>query len=67
MRSKALADQTLLGTPEKCAKGYQVPGRSPLARETTDPEDRNEYRAWVTTWWVCQMLVTGMLLVALIG
>jgi hypothetical protein len=67
MRSKTFVVQSILQMPEKWAKGCQVPGQSPSSHGGAETEDRKEYRAWVTAWWVCQMLVTGVLLVALMG
>jgi Lactonase, 7-bladed beta-propeller/IPT/TIG domain len=67
MRSKTFVVQSILQMPEKWAKRCQVPGQSPSSHVGAETEDRKEYRAWVTTWWVCQMLVTGLLLVALMG
>jgi hypothetical protein len=67
MRGEELAGQALLGMPEKWAKGRPDSEHSPSSYAGVESEDRKEYRAWLTTWWVCQMLVTGILLVALAG
>jgi hypothetical protein len=67
MRSEALAGQTLLGMTEKWDKGCQVHGQSPSSYAGIEPEDRKEYRAWLTISWTCQLLVTVVLLISLVG
>ena len=66
MRNKTFAVHSILLMPEEWTKRCQIPGQAP-AREAAETEDRKEYRAWFTTWWICQMLVTGVLLIALVG
>jgi hypothetical protein len=67
MRSNALAGQTLLGMPEKWAKRCQVPGHSPSSYAGVESDDRKEYRAWLMIAWACQLLVTVVLLISLVG
>ena len=67
MRNKMFAVHSILLMPEEWTKPCQIPGQSALTREAVETEERKEYRAWFTTWWICQMLVTGILLVALMG
>ena len=67
MRSKALAGQTLLGMPERWAKGCEFPGHSPSSHEGVESEDRKGYRAWLMISWTCQLLVTAVLLISLVG
>ena len=67
MRNKMFAVHSILLMPEEWTKRCQIPGHSSLGPADAETEDPKEYRAWVTTWWICQMLVTGTLFVALVG
>jgi hypothetical protein len=67
MRSNALAGQTILGMPGEWAKGCRVHGPSPSSYAGVESEDRKEYRAWLMISWACQLLVTVVLLISLVG
>lgn len=67
MRSNSLAGQTLLGMPEKRAEGCRAPGRFRSSYTGVESEDRKEYRAWLMISWACQLLVTVVLLISLVG
>ena len=67
MRSKTLVVQSILQMPEKWAEGCQVPVHSPSSYAGIESEDRKEYRAWLMISWICQLLVTVVLLISLVG
>jgi hypothetical protein len=67
MLSKALAGQTILEMPGEWAKRCQVPGHSPASYAGVESEDRREYRGWLMISWTCQLLVTVVLLISLVG
>lgn len=67
MRTKGLAIRSILELPEKWAERRPVSGQSLSACVQIRPEALTECRTWLTTWWLCQLLVTVTLLIALMG
>jgi hypothetical protein len=62
-----LALHSIIAMPEKWAKARQISGQPGLSHAAIVLEALNEYRAWLTTSWIFQMLITAAVLISLIN
>jgi hypothetical protein len=67
MIAMTLAIHSIIDMPEKWAKTCQVSGQSRLSHAALVLQALNEYRGWLKTSWVCEMLITAAVFISLIN
>jgi hypothetical protein len=67
MITMTFAVHSIMAMPGKWAKTCQISGQSGLPHAAMVLEALNEYRTWLTTSWIFQMLITAAVLISLIN